>query len=113
MSTTTKQDSSSTISVTCWKSFWTNLPLSLNHFEKSECELISTSLARSYLSQSRSINTSREMEEKSLLTSRRVGWQAFGPGRGREKSCQCLEGRGGGRADARRSGCGRRRVPRI
>lgn len=42
ISTTTKVLSSSTISVMEAKSFWTSLPDSENHLEKSECELIST-----------------------------------------------------------------------
>jgi hypothetical protein len=41
ISTTTKHPSSSTISVTCANSRCTSFPDSENHFEKSECELIS------------------------------------------------------------------------
>lgn len=46
---TTKPSSSSTISVTMLNSRCTSLPLSENHLEKSECELISTSLPCVYL----------------------------------------------------------------
>jgi hypothetical protein len=44
INTTTKQLSSSTISVTDANNRWTSLPDSENHFEKSECELISINL---------------------------------------------------------------------
>ena len=49
MRMTTSVSSSSTISVTIEKSFCTSLPDSLNHLEKSECELISISLPHVYL----------------------------------------------------------------
>ena len=47
--TTTKQSSSSTIRFTAENSFCTSFPLSENHLEKSECELISTIFPEEYL----------------------------------------------------------------
>lgn len=49
ISTTTKQLSSSIISVTRENSRWTSLPDSENHLENKLCELISTSLPDEYL----------------------------------------------------------------
>lgn len=94
MSTTTKQFSSSTISVTWANSLWTSLPDSENHFEKSECELISINLPWSYLC-GHEVSWMRFVSStvlESVRTDQKDGSRASGLASDREKFCQFPEG---------------------